>query len=131
MNILFLVVALAVHAEAPRAEIHEVAAASAAVASVQAVPEVVRCSPVTAHAPTFREVSSCAAAKPGNCSLRAADSAAPIRLVEFYTRQRVLSGPWIAARRLEAARRRGDAEEARRMETRLNEFVSEALSVEE
>ena len=44
---------------------------------------------------------------------------------------RFLSGPWSAARRLEAARLRGDADEVRRMEELLGELVVEAVIVRE
>ena len=44
-------------------------------------------------------------------------------------RRRFLSGPWSAARRLEAARLRGDEAEARRMEALLGELVIEAVVV--
>ena len=45
-------------------------------------------------------------------------------------RGRFLSGPWSVSRRLEAARMRGDAEEAERLTAKLAEVVGEALEVE-
>ena len=62
MNVLLLVVALAVPVEAPKAGLHEVAAASAAVASVQIVPEAHRSTLAVAHTPTLREAGASVAA---------------------------------------------------------------------
>ena len=50
--------------------------------------------------------------------------------VTLYTRGSFLSGPWSAARRLKAARLRGDAAEVRRMEAKLDELMGAALMVE-
>ena len=62
MNVFLLVVALAVPVEAPKAALHEVAAASAAVASVQVVPEA-HSSPLAAtDTPTLREAWASVAA---------------------------------------------------------------------
>ena len=55
MNVFLLVVALATPVEAPKVGLHEVAAASAAVASVQVVPEAHRSSLAVAVTPTLRE----------------------------------------------------------------------------
>ena len=54
-------------------------------------------------------------------------SDADCSLVGMYTKKRMLSGPWSASRRLEAARIRGDEEEAKRMEAMLDEFVGKAI----
>ena len=48
-----------------------------------------------------------------------------------YAKRRTLSGPWSASRRLQAARIRGDGDEAKRMETMLDDLVTKALDVEE
>ena len=50
-------------------------------------------------------------------------------LADLY-RRRFLSGPWSVARRLEAARMRGDTEEEQRLTAMLEEVVGEALEVE-
>ena len=50
-------------------------------------------------------------------------------LADLY-RRRFLSGPWSVTRRLEAARIRGDTEEAKRLTALLEEIVGEALDVE-
>ena len=57
--------------------------------------------------------------KDGDCSL-----------IGVYAEKRLLSGPWSAKRRLEAARIRGDTDEVKRMEALLGEIVGEALEVE-
>ena len=62
MNVLLLVVALAAPVEAPKVGLHEVAAASAAVASVQVVPEAHRSSLAVADTPTLREAWASVAA---------------------------------------------------------------------
>ena len=50
-------------------------------------------------------------------------------IVGTFARERFLSGPWSASRRLEAARIRGDADETRRMEALLDDLLGKALSV--
>ena len=55
MKTLILAIALVAKTDAPEAELHEVAAASAAVASVQVVPEAHRSSLAVAVTPTLRE----------------------------------------------------------------------------
>ena len=57
-------------------------------------------------------------------------SEADCTLVGIYAKRRMLSGPWSASRRLEAARIRGDADEAKRMEAMLDDFVGKAISEE-
>ena len=51
-------------------------------------------------------------------------------LHEAYAQGRFLSAPWSARRRLEAARIRGDEDEARRIETMMDTLVVEALATE-
>lgn len=51
-------------------------------------------------------------------------------LIGIYAKKRMLSGPWSASRRLEAARIRGDEEEAKRMEAMLDDFVGKAINAE-
>ena len=60
----------------------------------------------------------------------AAVSGGPCTLVDIYAKRRMLSGPWSASRRLEAARIRGNEDEAKRMEAMLDDFVGKALEVE-
>ena len=165
MNIFLLVVALATPVEAPKVGLHEVAAASAAVASVQIVPEAHRSFLAVADAPLLGEARASVAAKSGEClvsevgtgepcALRASVSlktaiAAPVAeprrlaplpepktgtgcgIVSLFETRRFLSAPWSASRRLNAARLRGDEDEARRMEARLGELIEEALGIEE
>ena len=127
MNVLLLLVALAAPVEAPKAELHEVAAASAAVASVQVVPEAHRSPLAIANAPTFRGMSACVAAKKSLAPLPEPKTGTGCDLVSLFETRRFLSAPWSASRRLKAARLRGDKDEARRMEARLGELVEEAL----
>ena len=54
-------------------------------------------------------------------------SDADCSLIGIYAKKRMLSGPWSASRRLEAARIRGDEEEAKRMEVMLDDFVGKAI----
>ena len=54
-------------------------------------------------------------------------SDADCTLIGMYAKKRMLSGPWSASRRLEAARIRGDEDEAKRMEAMLGEFVGKAI----
>ena len=116
MNVLLLVVALAAPAEAPKVGLHEVAAASAAVASVQVVPEA-SAAPVAGT----RRLTPLPEPKAGTeCDA-----------VSLFETRRFLSAPWSASRRIKAARLRGDTDEARRMESRLGELIEEALGVED
>ena len=52
-------------------------------------------------------------------------------IVGTFARERFLSGPWSASRRLEAARIRGDEEEARRMEALLDDLLGKAILQDE
>ena len=63
--------------------------------------------------------------------IREADEGEDCSLVGMYSRCRLLSGPWSVARRLEAARIRGDTEEEERLTELLEEVVCEALKAEE
>ena len=113
MNVLLLVIALASPAEAPKAEIPEAAAANVAAAAVMVVGEV---APMTAAVP------------PAGGVLPAAASAVGCAPVDLYRGDAgFLSGPWGAAWRLEAARKRGDEEAARHLETTLDALLAEAV----
>lgn len=118
MKTLVLAIALVAKADAPKAELHEVAAASAAVASVRIVPEAGR--------------GLIAVAEPRRLApLPEPKAGTGCGLVSLFATRRFLSAPWSASRRLKAARLRGDEDEARRMEARLGELVEEALGVED
>ena len=100
-----------------------------------------------AQAQTFPESSVSQSAEPGECQISGASpiqeaeprktgampkpkSDADCSLVGMYTKKRMLSGPWSASRRLEAARIRGDEDEAKRMEAMLYDFVGKAINAE-
>ena len=112
MNVLLLVVALATPVDAPKADLPTVAAASAAAAAVTVVGEV---TPMTAAVPSAGGVLPAAASAAG---------CAPVDL--FRGDAGFLSGPWGAAWRLEAARKRGDSAAARHLETTLDALLVEA-----
>ena len=57
-------------------------------------------------------------------------SEADCSLVGIYAKRRMLSGPWSASRRLEAARIRGDKDEVERMEAMLDDLLGKALDAE-
>ena len=78
---------------------------------------------------TAREASKTAAGPVGE--VQPAKSGEDCSLVGMYSRCRLLSGPWSVARRLEAARIRGDTEEEERMKPLLDELVDAALEDEE
>ena len=148
MSVLLLVVALAVPVEAPKADMKEATAATAAVASVEVLPEVnVICGakpPADVEMASVGEVSAAKAPVEVVATVgTAAQAAAPGQpvwepvvqrgscgLLTLYTRNSFLSGPWGAARRLAAARRLGDADEIRRMEAKLAALLTEALNAE-
>ena len=52
-------------------------------------------------------------------------------IVGTFARKRFLSGPWSASRRLEAARIRGDEDEAKRMEALLDDLLGKAILQDE
>ena len=166
MKTLLLVIALAAKAEAPKAGLlHEVTAATAAVASAQVFPGGIAARPAEAadrhplagvaadngaeaQVPLVAAATASRAAEakpPAALAATApvAKSAAPwvnvfptsnvgsdCSLVDIYAKRRFLSGPWSAARRLRAARLRGDEDEAKRMEAALADLVIEAVETE-
>ena len=131
MNVFLLMVVLATPVEAPGAGLQEATAATAAVAVESVVPEAAVISAAKpAECPISETATAKAAVPPAKVALPAAKSAASCTIAELYTTKRFLSGPWSAARRLEAARRRGDADESRRMEAMLGELIGKALEVE-
>ncbi len=97
MKTILLVIALVAKADAPKAGLPAVAAANAAVL-------------------------------PAGGVLPAAASAAGCALVDLFKGDTgFLTGPWGAAWRLEAARKRGDEEAARHLETTLDALLVEAV----
>ena len=133
MNVFLLVVALAAPVEAPKAALPEVAAASAAVASVQIVPEAYL-SPLAAPdtSVSLKAVTAAPVAEPRRLApLPEPKTGTGCDIVSLFETRRFLSAPWSASRRLKAARLRGDTDEARRMEALLGELVEEALGVED
>jgi len=113
MKIILLVIALAARAEAPKAGFEPAAAASAAVAAVQSLVEI----------PGVRAVD------PGRINVFPRPAETTGCSLSALLRTRFLSGPWSAARRLEAARLRGDLDEVRRMESALDALVDEATAL--
>ena len=111
MNGIFLAVALAVAAEAPKAALPGAAAASAAVAPATDV----------------REVPAVRAAAAPSVDVREAVSVSGCSLLELPPVKRFLSAPWCAARRLKAARLHGDTDEVRRMEALFGDLLAEAV----
>ena len=131
MNVFLLMVVLAAPVEAPGAGLQEATAVTAAVAAESVIPEAAVISAAKPAECPISETATAKAAVPLRIGVwPAAKSAAPCTIAELYTRKRFLSGPWSAARRLEAARRRGDADELRRMEAMLGELIGKALEVE-
>ena len=129
MKTILLVIALVAKADAPKADLPTVAAASAAVTAVTGVGEV---APVSAALPSVTVVSevpaTTAAVSPAVrlCPFAAAVAGcAPVDL--FKGDAGFLSGPWGAAWRLEAAKRRGDEEAVRRLEMTLDALLVEAV----
>ena len=156
MNVFLLVVALAAPVGAPKTGLPAATAASAAVASVPVLPEA-RASGVAVVAeailpevnairgvgttPPRTDASQWGGDVPSAQIARsaippqigvwsAAVSGGPCTLVDIYAKRRMLSGPWGVTRRLEAARIRGNEDEAKRMEAMLDDFVGKALEVE-
>ena len=131
MNVLLLVVALAVPVEAPKADMKEATAATAAVAAVEVLPEVNIISAAKAETELIPAVGTVAqAAAPGQPVWEPVVQRGSCGLLTLYTRNSFLSGPWGAARRLAAARRLGDADEVKRMEAKLAALLTEALNDE-
>ena len=97
-----------------------------------------------AKAQSFPESSAAQSAEPGECRI---NGASPIQeaeprktaampepksdlgcsLIGIYAKKRMLSGPWSASRRLEAARIRGDEDEVKRMEAMLDDLLGKAI----
>ena len=100
MNVLLLVVALAAPVEAPKAALPEVAAASAAVASVQIVPEAYLSPLAATDTPTLREAGASVAAKSGECQVREVGTGEPCALRESVSLKAVTAAPVVEPRRL-------------------------------
>ncbi len=113
MKTILLVIALVAKADAPKADLPTVAAATAAVTAVTVVGEV---TPMTAAVPSAGGVLPAAASAAG---------CAPVDL--FRGDAGFLSGPWCAARRLESARKRGDSAATRHLEATLDALLVEAV----
>ena len=133
MNVLLLVVALATPVDAPKTDLPPVAAASAAVPNVTALPEAAlravcgECQPVELDAAV-----AAPEARPGRIAVfpePVARSGCALA-DQFKGDAGFLTGPWGAAWRLEAAKRRGDKEAARHLETTLDALVTEAVGGE-
>ena len=145
MKTILLVIALVAKADAPKADLPTVAAADAAVAAVTVVGEVAPTSAAVLDVAVVGEVAPMAAAvcaetvvgeiAPMSAAvplvggfLPAAASAAGCALVDLFKGDAgFLTGPWGAAWRLEAARKRGDEEAVRRLETTLDALLAEAV----
>ena len=133
MKTILLVIALVAKADAPKADLPTVAAASAAVAAVTVVGEVAPGSAALPSVTVVSEVPATTAAVSsavGLCPFAAA--AAGCAPVDLYRGDAgFLSGPWGAAWRLEAARKRGDSAAARQLETTLDDLLAKALDAGE
>ena len=132
MKTILLVIALVAKADAPKADLPTVAAASAAAAAVTVVGEI---APVSAALPSVTVVSevpaTTAAVPSAGGVLPSAVSAAGCALVDLFKGDAgFLTGPWGAAWRLEAARKRGDSAAARRLEATLDALITEAVGGE-
>ena len=131
MKTILLVIALVAKADAPKAGLQEAAAVPAAVASEAVLPEARAVSAAKSGESSFAAATPVkATATQAMSVLPAAVSGGPCTLVDIYAKRRMLSGPWSASRRLEAARIRGNEDEAKRMTTMLDDFVGKALEVE-
>ena len=148
MNVILLVVALATPVDAPKADLPTVAAADAAAAAVAVVGEVAPTSAAVLDVAVVGEVAPMAAAvcaetvvgeiAPMSAAvpsaggvLPAAASAAGCALVDLFKGDTgFLTGPWGAAWRLEAVKRRGDEEAVRRLEATLDALLVEAVGGE-
>ena len=100
MNVFLLVVALAAPVEAPKVGLHEVAAASAAVASVQIMPEAGRGRIAVADAPTLREAGASVAAKSGECLVSEVGTGEPCALRASVSLKTAPAAPVSEPRRL-------------------------------
>ena len=150
MNVFLLVVALAAPVGAPKTGLPAATAASAAVASEAVLPEArtvsgdetpppqvsamsevetaLPCKGITSGGGDVPSAQIARSAIPPQIGVwSAAVSDGPCTLVDIYAKRRMLSGPWSASRRLEAARIRGNEDEAKRMEAMLDDFVGKAI----
>ena len=100
MNVFLLVVALATPVEAPKVGLHEVAAASAAVASVQTMPEAGRGRIAVADAPLLGEALSSVAAKSGECLVSEVGTGEPCALRASVSLKAAAAAPVAGTRRL-------------------------------
>ena len=151
MKTILLVIALVAKADAPKADMKEAAAAPAAVAveSVPVEPEVAFAEATGTSLPPCERIIPLQAAGTAliPCEVAPVGSSQEVRakevgviaepkkdgdcsLVEVFGEKHFLSGPWSAKRRLDAARIRGDTDEARRMEAMLDELVEKAAGGE-
>ena len=151
MKTILLVIALVAKADAPKADMKEAAAAPAAVAveSVPVEPEVAfaeatgtslpPCERIIPLQATGTALTPCEIAPVGGSEEAKPKEVGVIAepkkdgdcsLVDVFGEKHFLSGPWSAKRRLDAARIRGDTDEARRMEALLDELVEKAAGGE-
>ena len=151
MKTILLVIALVAKADAPKADMKEAAAApaAAAVESVAIEPEVAFAEATRTSLPPCERIVPLQAmgtaltpceiapvggseeAKPKEVGVIAEPKKdGDCSLVEVFGEKHFLSGPWSAKRRLDAARIRGDTDEARRMEALLDELVEKAAGGE-
>ena len=129
MKTILLVIALVAKADAPKTGLPTVAAADAAAAAVTVVGEVAPTSAAVCAETVVGEVAPMSAAVPlVGGFLPSAASAAGCALVDLFKGDAgFLTGPWGAAWRLEAARKRGDSAAARHLETTLDALLVEAV----
>ena len=151
MKTILLVIALVAKADAPKADMKEAAAAPAAVAveSVPVEPEVAFAEATGTSLPPCERIVPLQAAGTAliPCEVAPVGSSQEVRakevgviaepkkdgdcsLVDVFGEKHFLSGPGSAKRRLDAARIRGDTDEARRMEALLDELVEKAAGGE-
>ena len=83
--------------------------------------------PVEAPKAALPEAAAASAAVAPAVELREVASASGCSPLELPPVKRFLSAPWCAARRLKAARLRGDADEVRRMEALFGDLLAEAV----
>ena len=100
MKTLILAIALVAKADAPKAELHEVAAASAAVASVQIMPEAGRGRIAVADAPLLGEARASVAAKSGECLVSEVGTGEPCALRASVSLKTATAAPVSEPRRL-------------------------------
>ena len=149
MKTILLVIALVAKADAPKADMKEAAAATAAVAVESVVHEATSAEAAGTPLPLWERIhpSQAAGTPLPPCEIAPAGESPEAKakevgvipeprkdgdcsLVGVYAEKRLLSGPWSVKRRLEAARIRGDTDEVKRMEALLEEAVDEALEAE-